>query len=116
MIVLTAHARGTIIPVKAQPGARKTAVLGARAGALRVAVSAPPEKGKANAAVRAALAEALGCKPSQVALLSGETSRDKRFLITGMTPAELQDRLTHLLNVEDFTTEHTESTERKKRD
>jgi len=46
---------------------------------LRVAVSAAPEKDKANAAIRDVLADALGCKPSQVALLSGKTSREKLF-------------------------------------
>lgn len=96
MIELTAHAQGTIVPVQARPGARKNAFLGARAGALRVAVSAAPEKGKANAAIQAVLAKALGCKASQIGLLSGETSRDKRFLVVGLTPEELQQRLATL--------------------
>ncbi len=77
MIELSAHERGTIVPVRAQPGARKDAVLGERGGALRVAVSAPPERGKANAAIQDVLAEALGVRASQVGLISGETSRDK---------------------------------------
>ena len=52
MIALSAHClRGTILPVRAQPGAKKNAVLGERAGALRVAVSAAPERGKANEAI-----------------------------------------------------------------
>ncbi len=101
MIELTAHAQGTIIPVQARPGARKNAILGERAGALRVAVSAAPEKGKANAAIQAVLAKALGCKASQVGLLSGETSRDKRFLVVGLTPEELQQRLATLTPMND---------------
>src|SRR4051812_17200157 len=97
MIDLTAHERGTILTVRAQPGARKNAVLGERAGFLRVAVSAAPERGKANAAIQEVLAEAIGCKASQVGLLSGETSRTKRLLISGMTPDELQRRLADVL-------------------
>lgn len=93
MITLTEHAGGTIVPVRAQPGARKNAVLGERAGALRVAVSAAPERGKANDAIAQVLAEALGCKGSQVALVAGATSRDKRFLVTGMTPEEIKKRM-----------------------
>jgi uncharacterized protein len=93
MIALTSHALGVVLPVRAQPGARKNAVLGERAGALRVAVSAGPEKGKANAAIVRVLAEALGCKASQVALLSGETSREKTFLVSGVDPGELRTRL-----------------------
>ena len=82
MIELCTHADGTIVPVHAQPGARRSGILGERAGALRVAVTAAPEKGKANAAIGSLLAECLGCRPSQVALLSGETARKKRFLVT----------------------------------
>jgi uncharacterized protein YggU (UPF0235/DUF167 family) len=54
--------------------------------ALKVAVSAPPERGKANMAIARVLARALGLRPSQVTLAAGETSRDKRFRIDGLTP------------------------------
>jgi uncharacterized protein len=97
MIELTAHSQGTIVLIRAQPGARKNAIVGSHAGALRVSVSAPPEKGKANAAIQALLADAFGCKASQVGLLSGETSRQKRFLIMGLAPDELRNRLVLLL-------------------
>ena len=96
MIALTPRPDGVVLPVRAQPGARKNAVLGERAGALRVAVSAPPEKGKANAAIQAVLAEALGCRASQLALLGGETARDKTFLVTGVAPDELRDKVDRL--------------------
>jgi uncharacterized protein (TIGR00251 family) len=89
---------GTIVPVHAQPGAKRNGVLGERAGALRVAVTAAPEKGKANAAIQAVLAELLGCRPPQVSLLSGETSRHKRFLVAGMVPEDLHARLKNALS------------------
>ena len=90
---LAPHEQGTILSVKAQPGAKRDAVLGVRQGALRVAVSAAPEKGKANAAVAATLAESIGWPKSRILLLSGETSRDKRLLVVGLAPDELQARL-----------------------
>lgn len=93
MIEPTPHAQGSVLSIRAQPGAKKDAVLGERAGALRVAVSAAPEKGKANAAIARVLAESLGVKASQVQILSGETSREKRFLIVGLAPAELRAKL-----------------------
>ena len=62
MIALAQHAEGAVLPVLAQPGAKRNAILGERAGALRVAVTAPPEKGKANEAIQSLLAEHLGCK------------------------------------------------------
>jgi uncharacterized protein len=92
-IAIVAHEDGSILPVVAQPGARRNAVLGERAGALRVAVTAPPDKGKANAAIRAMLAERLGCKAARIALVSGAASRQKRFLIGGLDPEALRRRL-----------------------
>jgi uncharacterized protein (TIGR00251 family) len=97
MIAVTDHAEGCVLPVRAQPGARKTGVLGERAGALRVAVTAPPQDGRANKALVEALAEALGLKRSQVELLGGQTSRDKRYLIRGLKRSDLEDRLASLL-------------------
>jgi uncharacterized protein YggU (UPF0235/DUF167 family) len=72
-------------------------VLGEHAGALRVAVSAAPEKGKANDAIEQVLAEALGCKPSQVGILRGETSRTKSFLIAELDLEEVRKRVEELL-------------------
>ena len=93
MIAITEHAEGCILPVRAQPGARKAGVLGEQAGALKIAVTAPPEDGRANKALTEALRELLGLKRSQVELLSGATSRDKRFVIRGMSKAELEKSL-----------------------
>jgi uncharacterized protein len=97
MIAIVSHVDGAILPVVAQPGAKRNAVLGERAEALRVAVSAPPDKGKANEAIQSVLAENLGCKAAQIALISGAASRQKRFLILGVGPDELKKRLSTLL-------------------
>ena len=93
MIEVGQHAHGAILPVRAQPGAKRNAVLGERAGALRVAVTAAPEKGKANDAIASVLAEAMGVRGSRIAILSGETVRDKRFLVAGLTADVLKARL-----------------------
>ncbi len=97
MIALTDHAQGTVVPVRAQPGARKNAIVGEHGGSLKVAVSAAPERGKANAAIAEVLAHALGCRVSQVSLLSGETSREKRFLVLEMSSEALRARIDGLL-------------------
>ncbi len=97
MIAVTEHAEGCVLPVRAQPGARKAGVLGEQGGALKVAVTAPPEDGRANKALTEALREVLDLKRSQVELLGGTTRRDKHFLIRGLTPAQLQARLSALL-------------------
>ncbi|MBI1916803.1 MAG: DUF167 domain-containing protein [Planctomycetes bacterium] len=98
MIVITEHAEGLVLPVRAQPRARKPGILGEQAGALKIAVTAPPEDGRANEALVEALANCLGVKRSQVTLLAGVTARDKRFLIRGVTKATLEGRLAELLS------------------
>ena len=52
MIAAVPHARGVVVPVLAQPRSKRDGIIGERAGAVRVAVTAPPEKGKANAAIQ----------------------------------------------------------------
>src|SRR5438132_12928987 len=93
MIVITEDARGCILPVRAQPGARRNAVVGEHAGALKVAVTAPPQDGRANEAIAEVLHEALQLKRPQVELLRGQTSRAKSFLIRGLTRLELEKRV-----------------------
>ena len=68
---------GTRLRLRVKPGARKNAILGVHGGALKIAVAAVPEKGKANRAVVALLADALGLNNSAVVIVSGETSQDK---------------------------------------
>lgn len=97
MIAVTDHAEGCVLPVRAQPGARRCGVVGEQSGALKVAVTAPPQDGRANAALVEALAEALGVRRSQVELLGGATGRDKRFLVRGVTRAELAAKVAALV-------------------
>src|SRR4051812_13845095 len=96
MIELSDHAEGCVLPVRAQPGARRAGIQGEQNGALKVAVTAPPEDGRANQALVEVLRDELGLKRSQVELISGQTARDKRFLIRGLTRADLEARLARL--------------------
>jgi uncharacterized protein (TIGR00251 family) len=100
MIELTDHPRGTVLPVRARPGARKNAILGEHAGSLRVAVATKPEAGKANVAIQGVLAQAFGFKTSQIEMLSGQTSREKRFLIVGVNTDEVRGRLEALMKAQ----------------
>ena len=93
MIAVTEHPEGCVLPVRAQPSARRGALLGEQGGALKIAVTAPPEDGRANKALIEALRDLLKVRRSEIELLSGATSRDKRFLIRGLTPSELLARL-----------------------
>lgn len=87
---------GIVLPVKAQPGARRNGVVGEQAGSLKVAVTQAPEKGKANEAIVEVLADLLELKRNQLRLVSGATSSQKRFLVTGVTLDELRQRIEKL--------------------
>jgi uncharacterized protein (TIGR00251 family) len=80
---------GVTLAVRAQPGAKKTAVVGmygeGAAAQLKIAVQAPPIEGRANWALVAYLAELFGLPRSSVELVSGELSRSKVFLLRGVT-------------------------------
>ena len=47
-VTIAAHAEGATLALRVQPKAKRNAVHGERAGALKVAVTAPPEDGRAN--------------------------------------------------------------------
>lgn len=93
MIAIAEHAEGCVLAVRAQPGAKRNALVGELNGALKVAVTAPADQGKANQALAEVLADRLGLKRAQVELLAGATQRGKRFLLRGITSAQLRARL-----------------------
>lgn len=96
-VLITEHQEGWVVPVRAQPGAKRTAVVGLHGSALKLAVHAPPVDGKANEALRQSLAEALGVRAGAVELLGAATSRDKKFLVRGVGKADLEKRLADLI-------------------
>ncbi len=67
--------------VRAQPGARRSGIAGLWNGALKVAVRAPAQDGRANEELLAVLAAALDLRPRDLELDSGSTARDKQVLV-----------------------------------
>jgi hypothetical protein len=98
MIDLEQTAGGVILPVHAQPGAKKNGIVGVHAGRLKVAVTQAPEKGKANQALVKVLADELGLKRSQIELVAGDTSGHKKFRISGIDVETLRTRLNERLS------------------
>lgn len=89
---------GVLLPVRVQAGARMSAVRGEQQGALKVAVQQAPEKGKANRALLALLAKSLGLSKSQLTIVAGETSNQKKLLVTGAAADDLLARISALLS------------------
>ena len=67
------------------PGASRTQIVGEHGGALRIRVAAPPEKGKANAAVCLHLASVLAVKRSDVRIVAGHGNRHKSVTVIGLS-------------------------------
>jgi len=82
-----------LLKVHITPRGSKNEITGWRGEVLCIKVTAPPVEGAANAAVLDFLADALGIRKSQVALVKGEKSREKTLKITGLTESEVRARL-----------------------
>lgn len=92
--LLRASASGITLAVRAQPGAKKTAIVGVygegATAQLKIAVQAPPIEGRANSALVEFLADQFDVAKSYVELVTGELSRSKVFLIRGVTLAQAE--------------------------
>jgi uncharacterized protein (TIGR00251 family) len=99
--VIRETAEGVTLAVRAQPGAKKTAIAGmygeGAAAQLKIAVHAPPVEGRANEALIAFLAELFTLPRRDVVLLSGETNRSKVFLLRGQRAARVEPVIHKLL-------------------
>jgi uncharacterized protein (TIGR00251 family) len=81
------------LAVKVIPGASRNEVCGWLGEALKVKLSAPPVDGRANDALVEFLAGMLGLPRRAVALVRGETARQKLVRIDGLALAEVKRRL-----------------------
>ena len=81
------------LPVKVVPGSSRNCIAGWIGEALRVRVTVPPERGKANTAVEKLIAEALGLSNDAVNIVKGPTSPRKVVEITGSPESEIRSRL-----------------------
>ena len=84
--------QAVLLSVKAVPGARCDQIVGPLGDRLKIRVSAPPEGGKANKAICALLAKALGLRRGLVTIYSGASHPEKVIRIEGIPPSEIHDR------------------------
>ncbi|MEX0786641.1 MAG: DUF167 domain-containing protein [Dehalococcoidia bacterium] len=81
------------IRVRVTPRAARDGIAGWQDGVLRVRVTAPPIAGKANDAVAALIAKALGVPKSAVGVAAGARGRDKTIAIANLAQDEVERRL-----------------------
>jgi uncharacterized protein len=99
--MLRATRDGVTLAVRAQPGAKKTAITGVygegSSAQLKIAVQAPPVDGRANEALTAFLSGTLFLPKSAIEVISGELSRSKVLLLRGVTLAQVECSLERFL-------------------
>jgi len=78
---------------KIVPGSSRTAICGVLDGMLKVRVSAPAEKGKANKCLVEVLSKKLGVRKNAVRIVSGQTSPIKQVQVLGISGEVLLKRL-----------------------
>jgi uncharacterized protein len=85
MLRIEDTSQGATFSIKVQPRARKNAIAGTVGDALKVALTAPPVEGKANAACIEFFAKLLKAPRSSISIAAGLSSRNKVIRVGGMT-------------------------------
>jgi len=93
MIAIREAAGAITFSVRIHPRARRNAVTGESAQALKLSLTAPPVEGQANAACIEFLAELLKVPRSSVTILAGRGSRSKVVRVAGLEARRAQERL-----------------------
>jgi len=93
MIPIHESADGVSFAIKVHPRAKRDAITGEVGDALKLSITAPPIKGRANQACIEFLAKLLKVARSSVTIASGQNSRKKVILVAGISAAELRARV-----------------------
>jgi uncharacterized protein len=89
---------GILLTVHVQPKGSRDRISGLHGEAVKLSITAPPVDGKANQAVGRFLARFFGLPGSAVTLRSGQQSRTKKFLLQGLSLAQVRSRLAEHLS------------------
>ena len=81
------------IDILVQPRASRAKIGPMHDGRIKIAVTAPPVDGEANAAVIELVAKALGVARSSVEVVAGASSRRKTLRIANVTQQQIEELL-----------------------
>ncbi len=93
MVTIHESARGVSFAIKVHPRAKKNAITGELGDALKVSLTTPPVKGRANEACVEFFAKLLRVPRSSVTIASGLTSHNKVIRVAGVTGEYVRERL-----------------------
>ncbi len=83
---------GVSVTCWVQPRASKNKVVGLHGDAVKIAITAPPVDGKANAAIVKFMSKLLGVGKSSIEIASGQNGRNKIIKITGVSLTEFKQK------------------------
>ncbi|HJR61045.1 MAG TPA: DUF167 domain-containing protein [Vicinamibacterales bacterium] len=89
-----------LLSIRIIPRSPRSAITGMRGEAVLIRLAAPPVDGAANDALIQFLSKTFQRPRRDIAIVSGEKSRDKRVSIEGISEAEIRTRLAAILNAE----------------
>ncbi len=98
MLEIKETKQGAQFKIKVQPRAAKNEISGVIEGALKVRLTSPPVDGEANAACVKFFSALLQTAKSNIAIVSGETSRNKILEVRGQTAAQVKARLEDVID------------------
>ena len=93
---MTETPEGVVLNVRAQPRSSRAGIDGLIGDAVKVRIRCAPVDGKANKELVETLADEFGLAKSSVVFKSGETSKQKRILLRGVSAASVAARLGEL--------------------
>jgi uncharacterized protein (TIGR00251 family) len=98
LIKLAAKEGVVTFNVRVQPRASKSGVAGEIDGVLKIRLAAPPVEGQANEELIRLLAEIFGAPRRRIAILSGQTSKNKVVGVSGISIDEASRILAEVLD------------------
>jgi uncharacterized protein (TIGR00251 family) len=90
---ITPSSGGAVLTLHVVPRSSRTEICGEHGDALKIKLQAAPVEGKANKALIEFLSDELDIPRSSISILSGDTGRNKRVAITGISAAEIEKNL-----------------------
>ena len=86
-----------MLQIKVIPGASRDRIAGKLGDAIKIQVSAAPERGKANDAVIKLIADALGLRRNDISIVRGQAQARKTLEIQGLSQDQLDRRISEML-------------------
>ena len=80
-----------LFDVRVVPRSSKSEIVGQHDGALRIRLTSPPVDGAANAELIKLLAKSFGVAKSDVEIINGETSKNKRIKIANLSKSKIEE-------------------------